>query len=49
MMSLYSDALLAVITYRLLCAAAVLVLRPYRNCFTCVSGFYWKLLWNLDL
>jgi len=48
-MSLYLVGLLAVITHRLLCVAAVLVLRRYRNCFTCVSGFYWKLLWTLDL
>jgi len=49
MMSLYLVALLAVITYRLLCAAAVFMLRLYRTCFTCVSGFYWKSQWTLDL
>jgi len=48
-MSLYSDVLLAVITYRLLCVAAIFVPRRYRTCFNCVSSFYWKLLWTLDL
>jgi len=42
MMSLYSDALLAVITYRLLCVAAVLEFTLVREHRTCVGAFNLK-------
>ncbi len=43
-MPLYSDALLAVITYELLCVAAVLVFTLVREHRTCVGVFNLKAL-----
>ena len=48
-MPFYSDALSAVITYELLCVAAVLVFTLVRENRTCVCTFNLKLLRRFDL